>query len=953
MKSRKTILATAIAGLLATQTAFGLGLGEIKQNSALNEPMDAEVQILGLGDLSELELLVGLGSKAEFAMAGVEREFFLTQLQFKVDLSNGQNPVIRITSRQPIKEPYLDFLMEVQWPSGRLLREYTVLLDLPLFTDDASPKSVSAASGSSSTGSSSTPRRSSAATSSSRATTSASAGLAAGDQQYRVGEGESLWGIARQVRPEDASIHQTMAAIHQINPRAFINGDINMLKSGHVLRLPEGADVRNADGGDVARQLSGARSYSASAGGDSAPQMDVPLDATPSGSASSAGRGDSSGGRLKLSAVENNTSNSSGSVAGGSGNGLSDVVQNELSIVEEELDKTQRENADLRERLTNLENQIETMRRLVELNDPTLAALQDTSGEDVDQSEAAIPAGDSGEGVASDSDSLGSDAPDLAGTGSVTDIAGDESDELAQEASAQAGAPAISDQTSAVAGSDSDTTGQASGSTPKQSITVNTEPAWKKWIDMLLYPLIGLLAILLAIFLFFRNKSEDEDEPLLDDRDLVIAAEPEEPEEDDSLTAEDLAVAAELGETITEEDLSGLELGDDETLDPLGEADIYLSLGNYQQAEDVLSQALSSDNDNAELHLKMLEVHLAAQASDKFDAQFVQLESLGDEEALARAQSLRAEFAGAAGDGVETEDSLDLDDIVDDLAASEPDAAAEFDSAFDTESSTEVASEEAQDTDEFTAGENEALSLEGLDDLDDLVSDLESESSDDMLAELDDIFGESDASGDNEVSESPIELEVDDEDSGSAEDEQDADGSDAGNDLDFDLELDLDDLDIESLSGDIDKLSEDAEAGVDLGADAEPVVEQTESTVDEISVDEAGLDLDAELADLDLQLDQQTEDGLLNDVSVNEQPAEPVQPQDDAQSNAPLFGEELESDLEMLSQGDECATKLDLAEAFLEMGDQDGAREILDEVLAEGNDDQQEKARSLMESIQV
>ena len=55
----------------------------------------------------------------------------------------------------------------------------------------------------------------------------------------------------------------------------------------------------------------------------------------------------------------------------------------------------------------------------------------------------------------------------------------------------------------------------------------------------------------------------------------------------------------------------------------------------------------------------------------------------------------------------------------------------------------------------------------------------------------------------------------------------------------------------------------------------------------------------------------------------------------------------------MLSQGDECATKLDLAEAFLEMGDQDGAREILDEVLAEGNDDQQEKARSLMESIQV
>ncbi|MEZ5483383.1 MAG: hypothetical protein R3E73_14890 [Porticoccaceae bacterium] len=105
MKSRKTILATAVAGLLATQTVLGLGIGEIKQNSALNEPMDAEVEILGLGDLSELELLVDLGSKNDFVNAGVEREFFLTQLNFSVDLNDRQNPVVRITSKQPIREP--------------------------------------------------------------------------------------------------------------------------------------------------------------------------------------------------------------------------------------------------------------------------------------------------------------------------------------------------------------------------------------------------------------------------------------------------------------------------------------------------------------------------------------------------------------------------------------------------------------------------------------------------------------------------------------------------------------------------------------------------------------------------------------------------------------------------------------------------------------------------------
>ena len=114
--------------------AAALGLGEIKLNSSLNQPLDAEIQLLHVRDLTEGEIVIAIASPEEFARAGVERNFFVTDLKLKLDLNASQGPVVHVTSAEPVREPFVNFIVSARWPSGRLLREYTLLVDLPVFS---------------------------------------------------------------------------------------------------------------------------------------------------------------------------------------------------------------------------------------------------------------------------------------------------------------------------------------------------------------------------------------------------------------------------------------------------------------------------------------------------------------------------------------------------------------------------------------------------------------------------------------------------------------------------------------------------------------------------------------------------------------------------------------------------------------------------------------------------
>ncbi|ASJ75336.1 FimV/HubP family polar landmark protein [Granulosicoccus antarcticus] len=129
---RKLATAAAVSLALASGGAFGLGLGDIEMRSALNQPMNAEIRLTSV-KTGELEgMIVQLASAEAFERAGIERSTVLTDLRFSVDQSSGV-PVIRISSQRPVVEPFLNFLLEVDWPQGRMVREYTVLLDPPVF----------------------------------------------------------------------------------------------------------------------------------------------------------------------------------------------------------------------------------------------------------------------------------------------------------------------------------------------------------------------------------------------------------------------------------------------------------------------------------------------------------------------------------------------------------------------------------------------------------------------------------------------------------------------------------------------------------------------------------------------------------------------------------------------------------------------------------------------------
>ncbi len=119
---------------------LSLGLGDIEVNSALNQPLNAQINLIAAREDEFEELRVELAPANVFDRVGVPRPYFLTQLKFQpIKLPNG-GTAVQVTSKDPVREPFLTFLVEVTWPKGRLLREYTVLLDPPEFAQQQAPQ---------------------------------------------------------------------------------------------------------------------------------------------------------------------------------------------------------------------------------------------------------------------------------------------------------------------------------------------------------------------------------------------------------------------------------------------------------------------------------------------------------------------------------------------------------------------------------------------------------------------------------------------------------------------------------------------------------------------------------------------------------------------------------------------------------------------------------------------
>jgi pilus assembly protein FimV len=276
--------------LAAPAGAWALGLGNIELKSALNQPFDAQIEIVSATSDELQALRVGLAAPEMFTQYGLDRPAFLQALEFRVVKDRSGRGVINVTSQQSIVEPFVTLLVEATWPRGRLLREYTVLLDPPvLLPAPAAPQAVQpaetrATSPSEAGGPISRPappparqpapqpeatRPPLAAPQAEPAPQPESAPVsrnpppprapaaAPGSAYGIVQRGDTLWVIADRTRPNGVTINQMMIAIYRANPDAF-GGNINLLRAGASLQLPAETDIdtltQTAANAEVRRQ---------------------------------------------------------------------------------------------------------------------------------------------------------------------------------------------------------------------------------------------------------------------------------------------------------------------------------------------------------------------------------------------------------------------------------------------------------------------------------------------------------------------------------------------------------------------------------------------------------------------------------------------------------------------------------------------------------------------------
>lgn len=981
---RKLTAALLSVGVFVPGLANALGLGEIKLNSHLSEPLNAEIDLVQTRELTEAEILPGLASPEDFDAAGVQRFHHLTDLQFEVIVNSSGRSYIKVKSRKPIREPFINFLVEVHWPAGRLLREYTLLLDPPNFSL-AAPQPVQPAvtttGAPTTTTVASQPQVSQSAMTAPSYAQQAEVSSDGGKTYGPTGSADSLWSIARALRPSGSvSMQQTMIAIQQLNPNAFIDGNINLLKKGQILRGPTTEEARQVSAREainLVQQQNRAWKERVSGGRSAAETETAQIDTSGRAvdSFEEAVRGDE--GRLRLVSADSEAASGQsgqGGVSGASGG----VLRERADLAEEVADKYRLENDDLKGKLTELEEQVDTSSKLLDLKDDQIAALQARLAKIEEEMQRLKESGGAVAPVAAETSiieavdeatMISEKAPELVDESAAETVDYNfQAEEPAEEVSEAA--PAAKEPQPAIKFEETpkevvlDELAHDAAQAPKEPPTLIEQLTQNP-----LYMAIvggGVLVLALLALIIGRRRSEESDE--LDDA-LV---------EDFSLNVEE--EAPDLMEAASEAlDSDEREEVAPQTADVLGEADIYIAYGRFPQAIEMLEKAAGAEPQRSDIRMKLLETSIEAKDEDTFRRHYQAVQELAVSNDVARANALKQQFMGGdvesdfgefAEDSDETlvmdsgfastaeepvgeaADSLDFDLGEDPFAAPEETVEdsneLDFNLDFDTgvagepEIAEQESSQAVPETEEdfsldfdvdselaeapagFAVEEDAGVELDSEFNLD-----LAEESAEDAVAEEDETivsFGEAEESLDFELAEEIDEpsqdqalefnLDVDDlaseEPAVAPEDVIDSSAAAAlANELDLDADLDL--------GGDLAGEAPGEEAAEEL----EFSVEADEPEVAEAATEET--------------FNEPEESSIQTESLVAPVPVAPLR----SAANS-------EEELDFLTDADETSTKLDLARAYIDMGDREGAKDILDEVLIEGNEEQQSEAKDLL-----
>lgn len=864
LRIRKLALAVVVA--MASSRLYALGLGEIELHSALNEPLNADVTLLAPQSGGLDNAVVRLAPNDEFEKAGIERPDILSNINFNVVRNKDGSAHIHITSKQPIREPFLDFIMQLSWKSGRLLREYTLLLDPPVFGKEKMAPVTAAETAAPATVKTTPTETPSPTEAPTEAATPAqpAAGMTAPQVSASTGESQiqsriqhhngttsygptkrndTLWSIAKNLLPDDSvSVYQMMMALLKENPQAFYDNNVNSLKAGYVLRIPEKSEVAAIDATQAEREaaLQHQRWLQARRGLSSAAKSgEVSAKANTGEAQQSNAQGqEKESAHLRLVAPGDTSVKSAG--AGGGEQNEIDKLRSDLAIAMESSDTAKRESDDLRSRVTTLEGQINSLQRLLTLKDQALNDMQKRSGVTATQ-------------------------PPAQSTTPTVEV------------------PSVKP---APVKPSSVKPAPVKPATPAQPPAHKATELANLFSDPTLIGAVGGAALLLLSVLWLimrRRRSGDGNEPepveAFEEESLPQISETDSVHEEYQETsaseefgdtrqmtnvADEVAQDAELDIPETTSDLDVMHTSEGD-IDPIVEADVYLAYRRYQQAEALVQGALANQPDRQDLLAKLLEIYYASKNAEAF---------------LSVAQSLYEKIGGNP-ENVLWQRVLPMGrELCPDHAL--------FGSST---TPGDASSDELQLADDSSSSQVSAPSPSEDQRFEDAPSSAAEDSFDLNL---------SDEVGERSIAHGGAETDIAEPQESKSE---------------FDLDLGVDAPNVATQVTDVSTLESTHTTG------------QSPAAGDYTLADERGADSAQQSSD---KTDSWEIEPAASDFGNID------------------FGLE---DADLLAGTDVVGTKLDLARAYIDMGDNDSARDILNEVIEEGSAQQKQEAKVLVEKI--
>jgi pilus assembly protein FimV len=387
-----------VALLLLSGAAMALGLGEIRVKSQPGQPLVAEIPIISSepGELEQLQ--VRLASPVTFERVGLARpEGLISNLSFAVGLSDDGRAVVRVTSQEPVQVAALNFLIEVDWGQGRLVREYSALVDTPAALAAASqpiieaplppPSNTIIREPEATVASEPVPAPVQTPAPAAQApapvaavpavATPAPTVPAAANGQVEVQRGHTLSQIARDLG-QGYSLDQTMLALLRANPEAFINGNINRLKQGAVLRVPQSEEQARLGESEAAALV---REQMAEWRQARRP-IPQPVESVATTTAPAPARAATTApriaeARLEIAPPAAGAATRAGTQSGIDAEGEGDMLANQqLTLTKEELAARESEVQDLRAQVAELESIKQQQGKLIAMKDSELAAAQ-------------------------------------------------------------------------------------------------------------------------------------------------------------------------------------------------------------------------------------------------------------------------------------------------------------------------------------------------------------------------------------------------------------------------------------------------------------------------------------------------------------------------------------------------------------------------------------------------